>query len=431
MGDERETYFNAATPGSVAFPAAPITGKSSLSPFRYEHKDGHVIVFDVPLMDEHEDPARRKPFNKFKGRLFDDVVQATKEFEDKGAYCSIIIGHTEGEGDDEFTHPVVGHCRNVKQKGRKEGNRQIVADMWFREADFEKHIKTNKFPRRSAEISRVDFRMDPVALLGASTPARPLPDMLFQKQGGENEIYMASRPNIGDEDMSAEVLEAIKAIDERFSKRLDALEKFQSESDDDDEAKKKKEKEKKEADDEKEKNAADDDAKDDDDTKDKSRSQGEKETFAALNHKVDKLSESVTALTNENTALRAQRITDEIDQKVVFFKRVGIELGDEEKVEKFKKSLAKLDENERQDRYEEVEEHYGRVPVGVRIDRGDVDGGTQHARMEDPVDVAEKKTILCQKYSAECGIGMQEALDIYDREGQTGLEKFKKSTAKA
>lgn len=442
MPAERESYFNAATPGSVAFPAAPITGKSSLSPFRYEHRDNHVIVFDVPLMDEHEDSARRKPFDKFSGQLFDDVVRATREFEGKGAYASIIIGHTEGDGDDEFAHPVVGHIRNIRTKGRIAGKRQIIGDMWFAQDAFESQIKTNKYPRRSAQISRVDFRMDPVALLGASTPARPLPDMLFQKQGDAPELYMATHPNVGDEDMDP-VLEAIKAMDEKFTKRFEAIEKFQDgSSDGDDEDKKKKEKEEAEAK-EKEKNA--NKGKDgydadgnkipdgDGDEKDKeksSRSQSDKETFAVLHHKVDTLGSSVKALTDENATLRAERITDEIDSKVVFFKRVGIELGDDEKVEKFKKSLAKLDSVERQTRYDEIEEHWNKVPVGVVIDRTGVIGDNTTA-VEGPMDEASKQTIIAMKYSDQHGITMAEAANILQTQGEKALENYKKQEGTA
>ncbi len=435
MIDGRESYFNAATPGSVAFPAAPIIGMSSLSPFRYEHRDNHVIVFDVPLMDEHEDSSRRKPFNKFSGQLFDDVVRSTREFESKGAYVQIIIGHTEGEGDDEFSHPVVGHIRNVRTQGRIAGKRQIIGDMWFAPDAFEHQIKTNKYPRRSAEISRVDHRLDPVALLGASTPARPLPDMLFQKQGDACELYMAAHPNVGDEDMDP-VLEAIKAMDEKFTKRFEAIEKFQDDSkpDDDDEAKKKEKEEADAAEKEKNKNKdgydADGNKIEDDDKKDKSRSQADKETFAVLNNKVDTLSASVKALTDENATLCAERITDEIDAKVVYFKRTGVEMGDDKKVEQFKKSLAKLDAAERQTRYDEIEEHWSKVPVNVTIDRQGVIGDNT-TPSEGPVDEAAKQTIIAMKYADKLGISMAEAAQIYQTQGEAGLESYKKQDGAA
>ena len=426
----RENYFNAATPGSVAFPAAPITGKSSLSPFRYEHRDNHVIVFDVPLMDEHEDSSRRKPFNKFSGQLFDDVVRATRECESKGSYVQIIIGHTEGDGDDEFAHPVVGHIRNVRTKGRSAGKRQIIGDMWFAPDAFEHQIKTNQYPRRSAEISRLDYRLDPVALLGASTPARPLPDMLFQKQGDTHELYMAAHPNVGDGDMDP-VLEAIKAMDEKFTKRFEAIEKFQDDSkpDDDDDEAKKKEKEKKAADEaakEKENKKDGYDHEGDDDNKDKSaRTQSEKETFAVLHNKVDTLTTAVTALTEQNATLRTERVTDEIDGKVVYLRRIGVQLGDNEKVEKFKKSLAKLDANERQARYEEIEEHWDRVPAGVVIDRTGLIGDNTNA-VEGPVDEAAKLTMLAMKYADMHGISMAEAASILQTQGEKALENYKK-----
>ncbi len=437
MPAERESYFNAATPGSVAFPAAPITGKSSLSPFRYEHRDNHVIVFDVPLMDEHEDSSRRKPFDKFSGQLFDDVVRATREFESKGAYVQIIIGHTEGEGDDEFSHPVVGHIRNVRSKG-KSGKRQIIGDMWFSPESFENQIKTNKYPRRSAEISRLDKRLDPVALLGASTPARPLPDMLFQAPADSHELYMASHPNVGDEDMDP-VLEAIKAIDEKFTKRFEAIEKFQDDAkpgDDDDEAKKKKKEEADAA--EKEKNKKKDgyDADgnkipDDDKDKDKSaRSQADKEMFAGLRNNIETLTTSVKALADENATLRVERITDEIDSKVVYFRRVGIELGDKEKVEKFKKSLAKLDSTERQERYDEIEEHWNKVPVAVSIDRTGLLGDNTDAA-EGPVSEEAKQTILAMKYSDKHGITMAEAANVLQTQGVAALETYKRDEGAA
>lgn len=237
------------------------------------------------------------------------------------------------------------------------------------------------------------------------------------------------------------VLEAIKAMDEKFTKRFEAIVKFQDGTkpgDGDDEAKKKKEKEEADAA-EKEKNAHkgkdgyDADGNkipDDDDDKNKSRSQADKETFAVLNNKLDTLSTSVKSLTEENSTLRAGRITDEIDSKVVYFKRVGIELGDDEKVEKFKKSLAKLDSTERQSRYDEIEEHWGRVPVGVTIDREGVIGDNTNA-VEGPVDAAAKQTILAMKYSDQHGISMSEAANILQTQGEKALENYKKDEGAA
>ena len=219
----------AVTPGNVMIPAAMVAGRSSLSPFQYEERDGHVVVFAVPVMDEHKDDTRPKPFNDLTGKMFEAVYDSTRGYEDNGAFSAIIVGHTLG--DDSDTHrEVVGHIRNYKITGEKP-NRQIVGDFYFKKDFFEYGVLTNLYPRRSPEIGSIDFRIDPVALLGATSPARPLPDMIFEK-GERREVYMTTKANriqlSKEPQMDPEIKSLFDALGNRMSKFEDSITKFQA-----------------------------------------------------------------------------------------------------------------------------------------------------------------------------------------------------------
>jgi hypothetical protein len=58
----------------------------------------------------------------------------------------------------------------------------IVGDVEMNIKDFKKYLASNRYPRRSAEIWE-DGHLSEVALLGRETPARPIRDTKFTRQG--------------------------------------------------------------------------------------------------------------------------------------------------------------------------------------------------------------------------------------------------------
>lgn len=416
----------AVTPGNVMIPAAMVAGKSSLSPFRYEERDGHVVVFAVPVMDEHVDDTRPKPFDNLTGQMFEAVYNATKGYEDNGAYAAIIVGHTLG--DDSDTHrEVVGHIRNFALKG-KAPNRQIVGDFYFQKEFFDGGVLTNLYPRRSPEIGVVDFRIDPVALLGATSPARPLPDMLF-KTGERREVYMttnATRIQLSKEPhMDPEIKAMFEKLGERMSKfesgmeKFSAsLEKFQAEGNDDEKDKEKKSRHQQDpADEDKDKDKKMGDHGDkkqgDDDEKDKEKKKrgGDTERFAQVTAKVSVLETSIDKLKEQNEQLQRDSVAAEVDGKIQYLKSKGVQLGNADEVTKLSDSLCKLDTEDREARYGEMERYWKRVPVDQRIDRkGGLVTGYGRTPEPDQTSFEEDATASAMKYQKEHpGVSLNQA----------------------
>ena len=411
----------AVTPGNVTIPGAMISGKSSLSPFRYEQQNDHVVVFAVPIVDEHVDDTSPKPFDKLTGDLFEEVFNSTKGYEDRGAYAAVIIGHTTGDEKDTYRE-VVGHIRNFKMTG-KAPNRQIVGDFFFATAFFDAAILTNLYPRRSSEISSVDWRIDPVALLGATSPARPLPDMIFAK-GQERQVYMSTHATTTFSKESAMDPE-IKTMFEKFDARMSTFEqgmakfqaslaKFQDVKDEpDDDEDKAKAKAQADDDDDKEKLDHEDDDEGKDKDKAKKQAAGSKQHFAQVTAKVEALETSIGHLKAANDRLQLEKVESEVVSTVRYMKSQGVQIGDEDAEKKLTATLCKLSTEDRKARYAEMERYYQRVPVNASIARSGLETEwTRTGEPEDQTSFEEDATEKAVKYQKDHpGVSLQQAHD--------------------
>lgn len=402
----------AVTPGNVSIPAALITGNSTLSPFKYEDRDGHVVVFAVPIIDEHEDDMSPKPFDRLTGKTFEAVFESTKGYEKNGAYAAITIGHTSGSEDDNFRE-VVGHIRNFKTVG-KEPHRQIAGDFYFRKDFFDAAILTNMYPRRSAEISSVDMRIDPVAILGATSPARPLPDMLFRKSP-DRQVLFAKYPNadpaIKEPTMEADVKAMFDEIGVRlakFEKGLgDALAKFAKPDGEDPEDGKKKE--------EKDEGKPDETDGGGDKTKTKKAADADAKvrSDASVAAKFAVLEQGMETLRKQNDELVAKAARDDVVQTMKYMRASGIILGDEDAQKTLTDVLVALSPEDRTARYADIKKHYARAPVADRLDRSglqteweDTDNGPEDQESYEVAQTA--KAVKFQKDNP--GVSLMQAL---------------------
>lgn len=127
---------------------------------------------------------------------------------------AIVIGHIREELPEHLQPPVVGFARNFRVVNF--ANRPtIIADL----AIHKDHIaEAKKFPRRSAEIWTDGKYIDPIALLGASTPARDL-TLMFSKSG--KKVYCKECENnpaglnssMPDQALVSELLQALESSD--------------------------------------------------------------------------------------------------------------------------------------------------------------------------------------------------------------------------
>lgn len=137
-----------------------------------------ATVHDLELFvgwDNRIDDAGDKKIRKYDRDGISRVVRQTQEFIKRGQHPQLIPGHN---GDDDAEHkPAIGTFMSIRGRDIN-GVPGIVGDVEMRVSDFEHYLKSNAYPRRSAEIWP-DGYMSEVALLGSETPARPLPDTHF------------------------------------------------------------------------------------------------------------------------------------------------------------------------------------------------------------------------------------------------------------
>lgn len=405
-----ERYFVpvSATGASISG-VIPLEGKSNISGFEYREQDGYVVVPGVPVFDEHKDPSRRPPFDDVTGKTFQDIFDATKDAEGKGSYAALIVGHTTGVGDDQ-ARPVEGFARNFRMRG-KEPERVIVADLWFKRDFFESSVRQNLFPRRSPEISTLDMRIDPIALLGATSPARALPDMIFHR-GGDREVYMTDRPEPATfrrySQMPEDIADQVKKINERidgFEKGMERLNesvarlaKAHNAKDDDP--------------DEKDKESVDSDEKE------KESKGGDKavfsdpavrERFSQLQAELKQRDDRIAALTAGLDQLESRRVAAEVDARIEQYKRQGVMFGTDEEEAETRKDLIGMRDQESRDRfYKIIESRFSRAPVGASIDRRGLDASPPADDAE--VSYADMTMARAERYAKDNKCSLEDAV---------------------
>lgn len=143
------------------FTVAPHVG--GVDTFRMKNADG---TFVADLNDE----------------FIDKLVEHMNERERlTGDLSPIVIGHTEDGQPEVEAPPVVGFARNwhsgvLGNTGRK----CAFFDAWIFNEEVE---RVKRYPRRSCEVWVSRYEVDPISLLGATTPARDLGLMKLSREG--------------------------------------------------------------------------------------------------------------------------------------------------------------------------------------------------------------------------------------------------------
>lgn len=169
-----------------------------LDPHTLRDKDGNTIV------DVTEDMLQRIAANQNKR------IKAT------GDLTPIVIGHTRDDQDEKSAPEIVGYASNYRvRKFFRTGKRALACTfhVFKKKAD-----EVRRFPRRSVELWLGSLTIDPISLLGATTPERDL-GLLRLSKGGDSKL-VATRDDAGelsvDENTQSivdAVVQAIKATD--------------------------------------------------------------------------------------------------------------------------------------------------------------------------------------------------------------------------
>ena len=136
---------------------------AGLDTFRWSNRDGTFIA-DIT--------------EEFLDRLIDHMNEREAQ---TGDLAPLVIGHTETGEREVDAPPVVGYARHWhKDMLGNTGRPAAFFDAWIRNECVE---EAKRYPRRSCEVYIDRYEVDPVSLLGATTPARDLGLMKLSRNG--------------------------------------------------------------------------------------------------------------------------------------------------------------------------------------------------------------------------------------------------------
>lgn len=147
-------------------------------------EDNEMIVkHHVPILDEHElkDGKGNVVIRLDQKKLSEIVRVNNKRMGSTGDEIPLVIGHTKDDASEDDQPEIVGYATDLKvEPFFKTGRKCITATF-----KFFKHAadKVRGFPRRSIELWLSDYKIDPISLLGATTPERDLGLLRLSKGG--------------------------------------------------------------------------------------------------------------------------------------------------------------------------------------------------------------------------------------------------------
>lgn len=191
-----------------------------------------VEVQSVPVLDEH---VIKDNDGKILARIDSSKLEHiarvnNKRIKDTGDMIPIVIGHTKGEVGEyvpEQEQPeIVGYASNLSVGRFKNTTRKAIhaTFKFFRD----KLDKVRNFPRRSVELWLSDWKIDPISILGATTPERDLGLLQLSKGGKKvyrrilkSRIKLEKGESVDTERIVQEVLKAFEESDlGQFLQRL-------------------------------------------------------------------------------------------------------------------------------------------------------------------------------------------------------------------
>jgi len=142
-----------------------------------------IVKHHVPILDEHElkDGKGNVVIRLDQKKLSEIVRVNNKRMGNTGDEIPLVIGHTKDDAPEGEQPEIVGYATNLKvEPFFKTGRKCITATF-----KFFKHAadKVRGFPRRSIELWLSDYKIDPISLLGATTPERDLGLLRLSKGG--------------------------------------------------------------------------------------------------------------------------------------------------------------------------------------------------------------------------------------------------------
>lgn len=161
-----------------------------------------AIPEEVAVLDEHD---LKDEDGQLITRLTPEKLQRiadnnNKRIDDTGDYCPIVIGHTKDDDPErgivihEKDQPeIIGYAGPFRVKKFFKTGKKAIFAKWRVFKD--KLDLLRKFPRRSVELWVSRWEIDPISVLGATTPDRDLGLVKLARPAAGKQSYTITRSN--------------------------------------------------------------------------------------------------------------------------------------------------------------------------------------------------------------------------------------------
>lgn len=168
---------------------------------------------EIPILDEHDllDEDGKVVFSIDADFLRDVARNNNQRVQETGDETPIVVGHTKDGAGEKEQPEIVGWARKFSVKPLYDTGRQAI---WVL-ARFakDKVDQVRKFPRRSVELWLRKKLIDPISLLGATTPERNLGVLRFQAGDQTYSAESPSEENMNKDEIVQSVLSALEETD--------------------------------------------------------------------------------------------------------------------------------------------------------------------------------------------------------------------------
>jgi len=141
----------------------------------------------VAILDEHTMPSPKNPKQLIvidEAKLNTIADNNNRRIRETGDECPIVIGHTQDGLPEKFQPEVIGFARGFKVSPLFNTGRKAIFSRWRVYKD--KLQKLLEYPRRSVELWLGKLEVDPISLLGATTPDRDLGLIRLSRANGDS-----------------------------------------------------------------------------------------------------------------------------------------------------------------------------------------------------------------------------------------------------
>jgi hypothetical protein len=174
----------------------------------------YVLKDNVPILDEHvlldEDGDPITTLDERKLRAI--AAKANRRVAETGDEVPIVIGHTRDGAPEDRQPEIVGYARGFKVIPFARTGKKCLAALFRFMRD--KLDKVRQFPRRSIELWLSDWKIDPISLLGATTPERDLGLLRLSRDGVRKYrrvLPATNTPKSEPVDQTKEIVDAVLA----------------------------------------------------------------------------------------------------------------------------------------------------------------------------------------------------------------------------